>query len=152
MLLVCFSEINNMVNFLYTFETICACINPLSPRIYLLGLTTFLTQKGHIQQPSNHVDTSLEKVTLNQFTKNLTLNTLRPRQDGRHFPDDIFKCISWMKMFEFWLKSHWSLFLRVQYSIIGSDNGLAPSRRQDIIWTNDGKFTDDYMRHSASMS
>ena len=23
----------------------------------------------------------------------LILNTLRPRQDGRHFPDDIFKCI-----------------------------------------------------------
>ena len=22
-----------------------------------------------------------------------TVNTLRPRQDGRHFPDDIFKCI-----------------------------------------------------------
>ena len=21
------------------------------------------------------------------------LNTLRPREDGRHFPDDIFKCI-----------------------------------------------------------
>ena len=25
-----------------------------------------------------------------------------------------------------------------QYSIIGSDNGLAPSRRQAIVWTNDG--------------
>ena len=25
---------------------------------------------------------------------------------------------------------------------IGSDNGLAPARRQAIIWTNDGKFTD----------
>ena len=24
----------------------------------------------------------------------LALNTLRPRQNGRHFPDDIFKCIS----------------------------------------------------------
>ena len=23
----------------------------------------------------------------------VTLNTLRPRQNGRHFPDDIFKCI-----------------------------------------------------------
>ena len=23
----------------------------------------------------------------------LCINTLRPRQDGRHFPDDIFKCI-----------------------------------------------------------
>ena len=23
----------------------------------------------------------------------ISLNTLRPRQNGRHFPDDIFKCI-----------------------------------------------------------
>ena len=23
----------------------------------------------------------------------LSINKLRPRQDGRHFPDDIFKCI-----------------------------------------------------------
>ena len=37
-------------------------------------------------------------------------------------------------------------------SIIGSDNGLAPVRRQTIIWTNGGPFTDAYMRHSASMS
>ena len=22
-----------------------------------------------------------------------TINTLRPRQNGRHFPDDVFKCI-----------------------------------------------------------
>ena len=27
-----------------------------------------------------------------------------------------------------------------------------PSRWQAIIWTNDGKFTDAYMRHLASMS
>ena len=26
-------------------------------------------------------------------TKGLWINTLRPRQNGRHFPDDIFKCI-----------------------------------------------------------
>ena len=26
-------------------------------------------------------------------SKNFALNTLRPRQNGRHFPDDIFKCI-----------------------------------------------------------
>ena len=29
---------------------------------------------------------------------------------------------------------------------------MAPTRRQAIIWTNDGLFTDAYMRHSASMS
>ena len=41
-----------------------------------------------------------------------TFNTLRPRQNGRHFADDIFKSNSWMKMFEFRLKYHWSLFLK----------------------------------------
>ena len=39
-----------------------------------------------------------------------------------------------------------------QYFSIDSYNGLAPTRRQAIIWTNDGKFTDAYMHHSSSMS
>ena len=45
-----------------------------------------------------------------------------------------------MKMYEFRLKFHWSLFLGVQLtiSIIGLENGLAPTRRQAIIWSNDG--------------
>ena len=47
-----------------------------------------------------------------------TVNTLRPRQNDRHLPDDIFKCFFWMKMFEYWLRFHWSLFLRVQLAII----------------------------------
>ena len=45
------------------------------------------------------------------------VNTLRPRQNGRHFPDDIFKCIFFMKMYEFRLRFHWSLFLGVQTTI-----------------------------------
>ena len=39
----------------------------------------------------------------------VTLNTLRPRQDGRHFPDDILKCIfvnEKTKMYEFRLRFH----------------------------------------------
>ena len=39
-----------------------------------------------------------------------------------------------------------------QYSSIGSDKDLALGTRQAIIWTNDVKFTDICMRHSASMS
>ena len=39
-----------------------------------------------------------------------------------------------------------------KYSIIRSDNGLAPTRRQDIIWNNDDYFRDTYMNHSTSMS
>ena len=68
-------------------------------------------------------------------TKAPFVNTLRPRQNGRHLPDDIFKCIFWMKMFQFRLRFPWSLFLRVQLTIfhIGSDNGLVPTKRQAII-------------------
>ena len=60
----------------------------------------------------------------------------------------------WMQMHEFRFKFHWSLFLIVQlkYFIIGLDNGLAPPRRQAIVWTNDGYISDTYMGHSASIS
>ena len=45
---------------------------------------------------------------------------------------------SWMKIFEFQIKFHWkcSLVSNWQYIGIGSDNSLAQSRRQAIIWTN----------------
>ena len=44
-----------------------------------------------------------------------------------------------MKMYKFRLKFYWHLFPNVQlkYSSISSDNGLTPSRRKAIIWTND---------------
>ena len=41
-----------------------------------------------------------------------SLNSLRPRQN-----DDIFTCISWMKMYQLRLQFLWSLFLRVQLTI-----------------------------------
>ena len=55
-----------------------------------------------------------------------TFNTLRPRQNGCHFTDDIFKCI--------FLNENISIVIKIsQYSSIGSDNGLVPSRRQAIL-------------------
>ena len=44
-------------------------------------------------------------------------NTLRPRPNDGHFPVDILNAYSWMKLCEFRLKFHWSLFLRVQLTI-----------------------------------
>ena len=44
--------------------------------------------------------------------------------------------LSWMKMFQFRSKFHRSLFLRVQLTIF--HHWLTPSRRQAIIWTNNG--------------
>ena len=45
------------------------------------------------------------------------LNTLRPRQNGRHFPDDIFKRIFLNEKVWTPIKFHWNLFLRVQLTI-----------------------------------
>ena len=60
---------------------------------------------------------------------------------GRDKMADIFQMIflnafSWMKTIDIKLKFY-SQVSNKQYSSIGSDNGLAPTRRQAIIWTND---------------
>ena len=47
----------------------------------------------------------------------LSVNTLRPRQNGGHFADDHFGAFSWMKMYWFGLKFRWSLFSRVRLII-----------------------------------
>ena len=42
----------------------------------------------------------------------MTLNILRPKQNGRHFPNDIIlNGFSWMKMYEFRLEFHWLKFV-----------------------------------------
>ena len=44
-------------------------------------------------------------------------NTLRPRQNCRHFVTTISIVFSWKKIFEFRLRFHWILFPRVQLTI-----------------------------------
>ena len=57
-----------------------------------------------------------------------------------------------MKIYEFWFIFHCSQGSNWQYSITGSDNGFStPTKWQAIIGINDGKFTNAYMCHSASM-
>ena len=58
-----------------------------------------------------------------------SFSTLRPRPNGRHLADNIFKYIylnTWIFIFKF----TWSLSWRSnwQFTIIGSDNGLVPTR------------------------
>ena len=71
-------------------------------------------------------------------------NTLMPRQNCRHFADDIFKRILLTENVTLLISPKVSLksVLKVRinniYSSIGPDNGFALTRRQAIIWTNDG--------------
>ena len=61
-------------------------------------------------------------------------NILRWRPNGRHFGDDIFKCIFLRESLDFFFKFHWSLFLRFELTIFQhcSDNGPAPTRRHSL--------------------
>ena len=92
----------------------------------------------------------------------MLLNTLRPRRNGQHFADNIFKRILFnenlwisikIEIQRFSLNKIREILLtfvpNLQYSSLGSDNGLAPSRRQAIIWTNDGFFTDTNMIYAS---
>ena len=88
--------------------------------------------------------------------KNLGLiNTLRLRQNGRHFPDDIFKWI-------FLNENAWILInISLEFVPRGPINNI-PTLVQVMAWRLTGdkplsepmmtQFNDAYMRHSASMS
>ena len=90
-------------------------------------------------------------VTWNQCS----INTLRPRQDGRHFPDDFFKYILF--------NENVCIFVTISLKCVakGSINYI-PSSVQIMAWCRSGDkplsgpmmalFIDAYMRQSASMS
>ena len=63
-----------------------------------------------------------------------------------NLPTTLSSALSWMKIYRLRLRFPWSMFPRVQL------NGLAPARRQVIIWHNNCRFTYTYMRHSATVS
>ena len=83
-------------------------------------------------------------VNLSHFKDAYTqsVNTLRPRQNGRHIQGDMFTGIFLNEIYQFQLRFHWCFFLRVQLTIssTGSVNGLSPtsnkqsSERQTISW------------------
>ena len=77
------------------------------------------------------------------------LNTSRPRQIGRHFPDDFSKCIFLNE--NVWISNKISM----KFVPKGPINNIPalPNRRQAIIWTKDNPVRGRiYMRHSVSTS
>ena len=80
--------------------------------------------------------------TTHQKYRVQTINTLRPRQNGHHFADDIFKCISLNENVWIWITISLKFVPKGQINnfptLVQTINGLVFSRRQAIIWTNDG--------------
>ena len=79
-----------------------------------------------------------------QFSVSRTwLNQLIPPwTNGRHFADDNFKCISWIKSFVFRLKITWCLFPRGHLTICQHWFGAKPLPEPMLT-----QCSDAYMRH-----
>ena len=85
----------------------------------------------------------------------LCINTLKPRQNGRHFADDTFKPIFLNENIRIWNK------ISLKFIPKGPINNI-PALVQIMPWRRTGdkplsepmmtQFSNAYMRHSASMS
>ena len=125
---------------------------PYRARLGLLALTSY----------RSHADTVCYRY--------VSLNTLRPKQNGHHFANNMHVHVHFLNE-NIWISiqislkfvprgpinniqalvqwmvpprrqlTHWGrathICASVNLTIIGSENGLAPGRRQAIIWTND---------------
>ena len=82
--------------------------------------------------------------TLSDYSRcnqRILVSTHRPWTKCQPFCRRCFElhAFSLMKRFAFWLKFHWSLFLRALLTITQHcffDNGLGPIWHQAIVWTN----------------
>ena len=84
-------------------------------------------------------------------TDAVAFNTMRSSQNGRYLKDDILKCTFLNENVLCSLKPVTKDPIN-NIPGLGQINGLAPTRWQAIIWTNDVLITDAYMRYSAPMS
>ena len=60
-------------------------------------------------------------------------NILWPRPNSNRLLTTFSNWVSWMYMFVRGFKCHYSLFIRVQYAVIWSDNGFSPIRPHAIL-------------------
>ena len=117
----------------------------------------FCVMKFHWLPPSNYCcDAVFRRHTMQApkwITNGWNWTVLRPRQNGRQ--KILSNTLSWMKMYEFQLRFHWNLFLRVKLTIfqhwfrlwLGADQGTCHYLNQ--WWL---VYADCYMGHLASMN
>ena len=85
-------------------------ISKISVKITLLKILLNLLGANESMRLNHANDTFFSMVMKPCF------DTLRPKQNGCHFTDNIFKCIFSYEKY-IWLKFHWSLLQRVQLII-----------------------------------
>ena len=77
--------------------------------LYQFSLWTLLIHFSFYQDCRKNTEGNFEIIC--NSGPNIWMNTLRPRQNGRLFQTIFSNAFSWMKMYEFRLRFHWSSFL-----------------------------------------
>ena len=133
----------------YKLDANCAILTGATGRKLFVGVVD--TQ----EYPRNtYVGASVQWTGKNIYKSRL-LNTLKPRQNGRRFADDIFKCI--------FLNENVWIPIKISLKFVpGGPISNIPALVQIMAWRRPGdkplseamtiNFVDGYMRHSASMS
>ena len=68
----------------------------------------------------------------------ISIGTLKPEQNGRHFADIIFKYVSWKETTGLFIQILWKLIRSTWQNVsIGSGYSLMPTWWQAITWTID---------------
>ena len=126
---------------------------PPKPRVYVVTTSWHVLASPWLRYLFTHIGISATGFARLAFRASVPLfwcvvcgmgpriNTMRPRQNGRHSADDIFKSIFLKE--NVWISTYISLkFIpkgpNRQFISFGLDNCLMPNKRQAIIWTNGG--------------
>ena len=125
----------------------------MSVKVFFTSQPAVCSKDCQGNQQSIHQSSVL--LLLTNYARNPMVNSLRPRQNGRHFADNIFKCI--FLNVNFRVSNKISLKY-VPWGLINNMTALV----QIMAWRRIGDkplseamlvcFIDAYMRHSASMS
>ena len=130
------------------------CDTPLSEPMMVRSLTYICITRPQWVKSSDDLPQSLTTIICCTH-RNMSINTLRPRQNGRHFADDIFKRI--------FLNENILILIQISLKFVpkGSINNI-PALVQIMAWRRTGdkqisepmmtQFNDAYMRYSASLS
>ena len=85
---------------------------------FIIHKSSWHSKDQNIPQWHHHTKTCLMKINERYKRQNTEVNTLRPRQDGHHFPDDIFKCIFLNENLYISIKISLKYFLMVQLALL----------------------------------
>ena len=140
-----------LLYFITFFFAFLDCVHTISRRpigILSCHMAVMATYKGDLNPESRYEgvpnpESRYGKATFEDFS---CINSLRPRQNRRHFAEDVFKC-------NFLNKNVW---IPIKFSLTfvpkGPINKIPATGDKSLSEPMMTQFNDAYMRHSASMS